>query len=146
MFRTCTGRGTSPTVQTLDLRRLNGFGTTERASRWFGSDRTLIMQCKNVTTLSLRDCQTGGYESMVFDEGTWDLVSSNRALCQAGPRPIQMVESQCNDRCYTLHVDACPMIVTSNNFWEGCSDSGAWEWISQNAVYIYVDCKQYIMK
>jgi hypothetical protein len=123
----------------------SGFGKTERAARWFGSDRTLTIQCKNVTTPNLRDWQTGDYESMVFDEGSWDLVSTNRALFQAGPRPVQMAQSQCNDRCYTLHVDACPMVVTSNDFWEGCSDWGAWEWINQNSIYIYVDCKQYNM-
>ncbi len=37
------------------------------------------------------------------------------------------------------------MIVTSNDFWKGCQDYGAWEWISQNSVYIYIDSKQYIM-
>jgi hypothetical protein len=121
----------------------SGFGKTERAARWFGSDRTLTIQCKNVTTPNLRDWQTGEYESMVFDEGNWELVSANRALFQAGPRPIQMAQSQCNDRCYTVHVDACPMIVTSNNFWENCSDWGAWEWISQNSVFIFIDCKQF---
>mgnify|MGYP002811026793 CR=1 FL=1 len=123
----------------------SGYGKTERATRWFGSDRTLTIQCKNITTPNLRDWQTGDYEAMVFDEGDWSLVSTNRALFQAGPRPIQMSQSQCNDRCYTLHVDACPMVVTSNDFWEGCTDWSAWEWIRQNSVYIYIDCKQYNM-
>ena len=44
-----------------------------------------------------------------------------------------------------MHVDACPMVVTSNDFWEGCTDWSAWEWIRQNSVYIYIDCKQYNM-
>jgi hypothetical protein len=123
----------------------SGCGKTERAARWFGSDKSLTIQCKNIASPNLRDWQCGDYESMVFDEGDWELVSSNRALFQAGPRPIQMAQSQCNDRCYTLHVDACPMIVTSNDFWKGCQDYGAWEWISQNSVYIYIDSKQYIM-
>jgi hypothetical protein len=123
----------------------SGFGKTERAARWFGSDKTLTIQCKDISSPNLRDWQCGDFESMVFDEGNWELVSSNRALFQAGPRPIQMAQSQCNDRCYTLHVDACPMIVTSNEFWKGCNDWGAYEWITQNSVYIYIDCKQYIM-
>jgi hypothetical protein len=122
----------------------SGCGKTERAARWFGSDRTLTIQCKNISSPNLRDWQCGDYESMVFDEGNWELVSSNRALFQAGPRPIQMAQSQCNDRCYTLHVDACPMIVTSNDFWKDCNDWGAYDWIKQNSVYVYVDCLQYI--
>jgi hypothetical protein len=123
----------------------SGFGKTERAARWFGSDKSLTIQCKDISSPNLRDWQSGEFESMVFDEGNWELVSSNRALFQAGPRPIQMAQSQCNDRCYTLHVDACPMIVTSNDFWKDCTDWGAYDWIRQNSVYIYIDCKQYIM-
>jgi hypothetical protein len=119
----------------------SGCGQTERAARWFGSDKSLTIQCKNIASPNLRDWQCGDYDSMVFDEGDWELVSANRALFQAGPSPIQMAQSQCNDRCYTLHVDACPMIVTSNDFWKGCQDYGAWDWISQNSVYIYIDSK-----
>ena len=123
----------------------SGCGKTERAARWFGSDKCLTIQCKNIESPNLRDWQTGDFESIVFDEGDWNLVSSNRALFQAGPRPVTMAQSQCNDRCYTLFVDACPMIVTSNDFWHGCTDWGAWEWIQQNSVYVHIDCKQYIM-
>jgi hypothetical protein len=122
----------------------SGCGKTERAARWFGSDKSLTIQCKNIASPNLRDWQCGDFESMIFDEGDWELVSSNRALFQAGPRPIQMAQSQCNDRCYTLHVDACPMIVTSNDFWQGCKDNGAREWIKENSIYIFIDTKQYI--
>ena len=122
-----------------------GVEKTIHAGRWFSFEKSLTIQCKNIASQNLRDWQCGVFESMVFDEGDWELVCSNRALFQAGPTPIQMAHSGFNDRCYTLHDDACPMIVTSNDFWEGCKDFGAWEWISQTSVYIYIDSKQYIM-
>jgi hypothetical protein len=43
-----------------------------------------------------------------------------------------------------LHVDECPMIVTSNDFWQGCRDNGAREWIKKTSIYIFIDTKQHI--
>ncbi len=51
----------------------SGCGKTERAARWFGSDKSLTIQCKDISSPNLRDWQCGDYESMVLTKaiGSW---------------------------------------------------------------------------
>ena len=113
-------------------------GKTERAAHWFGPANTLLIQTQSLTTPNLREWASGEYKAIVYDEGSWELVSSNKALFQSGSRPVQLSQSQCNDRAHNVVVYRCPMIVTSNCFWKGCADPDARAWIEANLSLIHI--------
>ncbi len=115
----------------------SGYGKTERAMHWFGAERTLVVNCQNILTPNLRELLTGRYKCVVFDEGNHELVSHNRAMFQASPRPIQLSQSQCNEAAYTLVLFMVPMIVCSNFFWTDVEQESK-AWIDANSEYVNI--------
>lgn len=114
-------------------------GKTELACAWFGSRSTLVVNAQGVISPNLRPMQTGRYTAILFDEGTWRLPAANKALFQASSRPVELSQSQCNDRCYQVLMFRVPMIICTNNFWEGCDDPELREWIELNSYYVKVE-------
>ena len=116
-------------------------GKTELAISWFGALHTLVVNAQDTTSPNLRPMMTGKFEAIVFDEGKWDLCGCNKLIFQAGSRPVELSQSQCNDRCYQVLLFRVPMIICSNNFWKGCCDKELKEWIEQNSFYVKItDC------
>ena len=114
-------------------------GKTELACSWFGTQNTLVCKAQDCTTPNLRPLHSGRYSAILFDEGNWSLCFHNKTMMQASSRPVELGQSQCNDRSYSCLLFRVPLIVCSNNFWEGCNDPAAREWIELNSIYIRVD-------
>ena len=113
-------------------------GKTELSMAWFGSDRTLVVNAQEQISPNLRPMQTGRYDCILFDEGSWQLAASNKALFQGSSRPVELSQSQCNDRCYRVLLFRVPMIICSNDFWGGCKDSSIRDWIEKNSCYVSI--------
>jgi hypothetical protein len=113
-------------------------GKTMRAIHWFGEDRTLILNCQNTTSPCLRSWTTGNFDAILYDEASWELLWAQRKLFQAGPHPVQLSQSQCNESLYEVNVFAAPMIVCSNTFWQGCKDEAARAWLQENIAFVPV--------
>ena len=94
---------------------------------------------RSSSTPNLRPLHSGRYSAILFDEGNWSLCFHNKKMMQASSRPVELGQSQCNDRSYSCLLFRVPLIVCSNNFWEGCNDPAAREWIELNSIYIRVD-------
>lgn len=114
-------------------------GKTELAMSWFGHEHTLVCNAQDCATPNLRPMQTGQFSAILFDEGTWELAYNNKTLMQASTRPVEMAQSQCNDRCYRLLLFRTAMIICSNNFWHGCKDPEKRDWVLKNCYYVRVD-------
>lgn len=113
-------------------------GKTELAAAWFGATNTLIVNAQDVTTPNLRPMQSGKYTAILFDEGSWRLCALNKMVFQSSCRPVEMGQSQCNDRCYQVLFFRVPMIICSNDFWYGCHDESLRGWIQENSWYVPV--------
>jgi hypothetical protein len=113
-------------------------GKTERACHWWGSERSLVVNAQDCLTPNLREFLSGRYETIIFDEGNWELLWRNRALLQASARPVCLSQSQCNESAYSVQVFGIPMVVTSNDFWAGCKDPTAKDWVTKNTCYVAV--------
>ena len=118
-------------------------GKTERAVHWFGPERTLVIGCQNVTTPNLRGYRPGQHFCIVFDEGSWALVAQNRQLFQAGPYPVMLGQSPCNDLAYEVFIHGVALVVTSNAFWDKASQE-ARAWIDENSFYVPVAGPTYV--
>lgn len=112
-------------------------GKSERASHWFTPANTLLLNCQGVTCPCLKTFSEGAYSCVVYEEANWELMWRNRALMQAGPTPVLLGQSQCNEHAYTAFLYAVPMIVTSNDFWVGAT-TDARDWIEKNSYYVHV--------
>lgn len=119
-------------------------GKTERACHWWGATETLLLNCQNVEMPNLREFMKGNHRAIVFDESDWRIVSKNRALFQASLRPVMLSQSQCNESAYSINLYQVPLILCSNDFWKGCDDWDAWDWINANCYHIKVTHKTWI--
>jgi len=115
-------------------------GKTMRAMNWFGRAQTLRLNCQKVVAPSMQRWVSGQHSAILFDEGNWDLVHSNKMLFQAGPEPVELGQSPCGAYVYTVNVFAVPMVVCSNAFWAGCPAVGdEREWLEENIFYVRWD-------
>ena len=111
-------------------------GKTECACSWFGTLNTLVCNAQDCTTPNLRPMHSGRYSAILFDEGDWRMCYQNKTMMQASPRPVELGQSQCNDRSYQVLLFRVPLIVCSNDFWAGCNNAAAREWIELNSIYV----------
>ena len=113
-------------------------GKTERACHWFGPSETLVLNCQNVTTPSMREMMTGKWRAVVYDESDWRLPASQRALLQSAARPITLGQSNCNESVYSVVMHGVPQIICSNDFWKGKTpaDMEAEMWIRENSYIV----------
>jgi len=115
------------------------FGKTQRAEHWFGAASTLTINCQNVQQPNLREWAAGSRcRAILYDEGDWRLLWGNRKLMQAGPTPVLLSQSVCNQHAYRVMVHGVPMMLTSNAFWAGCDDEEGRAWVEANVVYVEV--------
>ena len=119
-------------------------GKKELACNWFGSDNTLICHVPEGTTPNMRPFLSGKYSAVVFVDGNWSLCYQNKNLMQASPRPVELEQSHCNEKSYQVLLYKVPLIVCSNDFWGGCTNNAAKEWIEQNSIYIRVDSQLWV--
>jgi hypothetical protein len=110
-------------------------GKSERARHWFGAETTLVVQCQGVDSPNLLQWVDGKHICILYEEANWKLLWYNRMLMQSGPLPVHLGQSPTNQYAYTVNVFRVPMILVSNDFWSGCSDREAREWIAQNTCY-----------
>jgi hypothetical protein len=120
-------------------------GKTSWAKSFFGSGSTFVIDCQDKSVPALREYALQGrqqWRSIVFDEGSWELIHSNKMLFQAGVEPITMAQSPTQQFTYSCWVYAVPMIVCSNNFFTGVTDEAA-EYLKANIVYLHVNSPVY---
>jgi hypothetical protein len=91
----------------------------------------------------LLDWLHGHHTAIVYEEATWELVWDNRMLMQSGPVALRMGQSPTNQSSYEVNVYGAPMIVTSNDFWQGCTNRAAKDWIEANSFYRWIDTPQW---
>ena len=120
-------------------------GKTEMALAWFGTNNTLVVNSQDVTSPNLRPMHSGKYTGIVFDEASWKLCARNKMLFQASTRRVEMSQSQCNDRCYSVVLFRVPIIICSNNFWGGCDCAASREWIEKNSFYVEATTPMYVI-
>ena len=121
-------------------------GKTELACSWFGTLNTLVCNAQDCTTPNLRPVHSGKYSAILFDEGDWRLCYQNKTMMQASPRPVELGQSQCNDRSYQVLLFRVPLMICSNDFWHGCDNDAAREWIELNSIYIRVDTQVWMQE
>ena len=121
-------------------------GKTELACSWFGTLNTLVCNAQDCTTPNLRPVHSGKYSAILFDEGDWRLCYQNKTMMQASPRPVELGQSQCNDRSYQVLLFRVPLIVCSNDFWNGCDNDAAREWIELNSIYIRINSQVWVLE
>ena len=119
-------------------------GKSERARHWFGSERTLVLQCQGIVHPCLIEWLEGKHCAILYEEATWELLWHNRLLMQSGPQMVQLGQSPTNQSMYSVNVFRCPMMLVSNNFWAGCDDAEARSWILENTVYRYITEPQWL--
>jgi len=119
-------------------------GKTELACSWFGTINTLVCNAQDCTTPNMRPILSGKYSAVLFDEGDWQLCFQNKTMMQASSRTVELGQSQCNDRSYQVLLYKVPLIVCSNDFWGGCNNIAAKEWIQLNSIYIRVDSEVWV--
>ena len=112
-------------------------GKTERSMRWFGADNTLLLNCQGQCQPNLKEWLQGMHRCIVYDEASWKLIHTNKLLFQSPPSMVMLGQSQCNEHAYSVFVYQTPMVVCSNNFWDGVDD-GAAEWLRENIYYVKV--------
>ena len=110
-------------------------GKSERAMHWFTEAKTLRLNCQKVASPCMKEFLNGQYAAVVFEETTWAIMWENRQLFQAGPARVLLGQSQCNEHAYSVWVYAVPFIICSNEFWSGCRDAVAKDWIEKNIYY-----------
>jgi len=113
-------------------------GKTELALAWWGAQHTLVVNAQDTKTPNLRPLQSGKFTAVLYDEGNWSLCASQKLLFQASTRRIELGQSQCNDRCYDIMVFRVPMIICSNDFWNGCNDDKIRDWIEENSFFVSI--------
>ena len=86
----------------------------------------------------------GQHAAILYEEATWELLWNNRLLMQSGPALVQLGQSPTNQSMYTVNVFKCPMMLVSNNFWEGCENAEARSWITKNTFYRYIHEPQWL--
>ena len=119
-------------------------GKTELACSWFGTNNTLVCNAQDCTTPNMRPILSGKYLAVLFDEGDWRLCYLNKTMMQASSRPVELGQSQCNDRSYQILLYKMPLIVCSNDFWAGCDNIAAREWIELNSIYIRIESEVWV--
>lgn len=118
-------------------------GKTELACSWFVAASTLVLNCQGVTEPNLHCWDARRYAALLVDECSWKLLWDNRALFQASVRPTLLGQSQCNEHAYWVSLYKVPIIACSNNFWEGCNDPKARNWIELNSFYRWIEEKTF---
>ena len=118
-------------------------GKSERARHWFGSNRTLVVQCQGVDQPCLLDWNPSEHVAILYEEANWSLMWQNRMLMQSGPLPVRLGQSPTNQASYSLHVFRIPMMLVTNDFWKGCDDDEARDWITQNMCYRLITERQW---
>ena len=119
-------------------------GKTELACSWFGTNNTLVCNAQDCTTPNMRPILSGKYLAVLFDEGDWRLCYLNKTMMQASSRPVELGQSQCNDRSYQILLYKMPLIVCSNDFWAGCTNIAAREWIELNSIYLRIESEVWV--
>jgi hypothetical protein len=121
-------------------------GKTERASHWFGTSKTRVLNCQGVTTPWLREFSRDEWHCIVYDEADWRLPAKQKMLFQSGRRPPTMSQSNCNESAYDVDVFAVPMIICSNDFWAGSDgqDMVSCAWIKENSFIVEITDKTWV--
>jgi len=82
--------------------------------------------------------QSRYFKAILFDEGSWQLVHSNKLLFQAGVDPVGLGESPTMQYAYSVFVYGVPMIVCSNNFYRDVGEE-EYNYMLENVIYLKVD-------
>lgn len=116
------------------------FGKSNWAKSFFGADRTLTLNCQDSKDPNMTQwkVQSKHFKAILFDEGSWQLVHSNKLLFQAGVDPVGLGESPTMQYAYNVFVYGVPMIVCSNNFYRDIGEE-EYNYMLENVIYLKVD-------
>ena len=126
--------------QCLLLRGASRTGKTQKALSLFGYQCTLVVNCQGLGTHlpCLRSYDRAKHRAIVFDEIDESQVLANKLVFQAGPWPVHLSQSVCNQHSYSKWFYGCAMILCSNTFrmsaQDGLDDVAAIDWLQSNIV------------
>ncbi|CAE7662212.1 unnamed protein product [Symbiodinium microadriaticum] len=109
------------------------YGKTEYARRLWDAARTLVLSCESIRQPNLKCFQRQVHTCIVFDEGSEEMVLSNRQLFQAGLNECMLAQSNCQEHCYSVWLYGIALAISTNT-WLGKDP-----WLAKNAVVVRVD-------
>ena len=123
--------------KTLVLDGPSRMGKTSWAKSIFGAKSTLVLDCQNCIQPNLRAfaLDRKKWKAILFDEGSYELIHSNKLLFQAGPSPITLGQSPTQQHIYDVYVYGIPMIICSNNFYGSECPDHVREYLEANVHY-----------
>jgi len=136
-----------PQFQSAQFRRkfliLDGpsrMGKTLYASQLHGPKCTLEVNCANTLEPDLRTYDPTVHKTILFDEGSSQMVLRHKKLFQGPHCDVAMASSNTNCYSYNVWVYGCYLVITSNRWKTEVEqlprcDS---DWLEANSVYVYV--------
>ena len=119
-------------------------GKTLRCQEWFPG-KTLVSDCLNgrVTSPDIQEWCSGKFKAILFEEANWEMVIKNKLLFQnrGDEAVLQASPTMCN--AYKVMLYGVPLMITSNNFFDGIQKVEDIEYLMKNIVYIRVLAQTY---
>ena len=133
----------------LVLEGESGLGKTEFVKRLFGSDKTLELNCANCgVNPDLRRFDLDQHQCVLFDEGTVEMVASNRKLFQAPASWVDMGHSPTGRDVYHVFLNDAVLVISSNRWSERVNQLALQsdrDWVEENQVLVVVTAPMYMV-
>ena len=102
----------------LLLRGRSMSGKSQKGMSLFGIKQTICLDCQGCVSglPDLRDFDRTRHRAILFDEVDHRVVLANKLLFQAGPMPLALSQSACQQHVYRRWFFSIPMILCSNFF------------------------------
>jgi hypothetical protein len=113
-------------------------GETQLAQSFFGTERTLVINCQDVAEPNLEGYIRGIHKAIVFDEANWELVIKNKMLFQSAVDGVQVMQSRCQQFARWKFLYQTAMIVCTNHWLADDERTEHRDWLRQNSVLLRV--------
>ena len=102
--------------------------------------RTLTVECANVEEPRLLECSPDKFDAIAFEEASWRMAVRNKALFQAGTNVVFLGQSRCQEHSYPLLLHAVPLVIMTNDWLQGATESDVElvSWCRANSVVVNV--------
>jgi len=124
--------------KSLLLRGASRCGKTQKAISLFGVDSTLVVNCQGLgnSLPSLQEYDRMRHAAILFDEINEQQVLCNKVVLQAGPVPVALSQSACNQHRYERWLYQVACILCANEFkmsvQEGLESEEQADWLQSN--------------
>jgi len=113
-------------------------GKTQLAQSFFGTDRTLVVNCQDVDEPNLEGYIRSLHKAIVFDEANWVMVIKNKMLFQSAVDGVQLMQSRCQQFARWRFLYQTAMIVCTNQWLPDDERTDHRDWLRQNSVHVRV--------